>query len=101
MVYHALDFEPVNFFALGSPIGMFLTVRGLEKIEETYQLPTCSGFFNIYHPVCNLHILKESLLIKLQMPKSYLPTWPVFIVFDCRSVYIIVLYKVLIQSQFI
>lgn len=52
VVYHSLDFEPVNFFALGSPIGMFLTVRGLEKIEETYQLPTCKGFYNIYHPVC-------------------------------------------------
>lgn len=51
VVYHALDFEPINFFALGSPIGMFLTVRGLEKIEETYQLPTCKGFFNIYHPL--------------------------------------------------
>ncbi|XP_030603668.1 SEC23-interacting protein isoform X1 [Archocentrus centrarchus] len=51
VVYNALDFEPVNFFALGSPIGMFLTVRGLEKIEETYQLPTCKGFFNIYHPL--------------------------------------------------
>lgn len=51
MIYHALNFEPVNFFALGSPIGMFLTVRGLERIEETYQLPTCEGFFNIYHPV--------------------------------------------------
>ncbi|XP_034081619.1 SEC23-interacting protein [Gymnodraco acuticeps] len=51
VVYHALDFEPMNFFALGSPIGMFLTVRGLEKIEEAYQLPTCKGFFNIYHPL--------------------------------------------------
>lgn len=51
VVYHTLDFEPENFFALGSPIGMFLTVRGLEKIEETYQLPTCKGFFNIYHPL--------------------------------------------------
>uniref|UniRef100_A0A665TP22 SEC23 interacting protein n=1 Tax=Echeneis naucrates TaxID=173247 RepID=A0A665TP22_ECHNA len=51
VVYHALDFEPVSFFALGSPIGMFLTVRGLEKIEETYQLPTCKRFFNIYHPL--------------------------------------------------
>ncbi|KAG7511581.1 SEC23-interacting protein isoform X2 [Solea senegalensis] len=51
VVYHSLDFEPVNFFALGSPIGMFLTVRGVEKIEETYQLPTCKGFFNIYHPL--------------------------------------------------
>ncbi|KAL4640935.1 SEC23-interacting protein [Arapaima gigas] len=51
VVYQALHFEPVNFFALGSPIGMFLTVRGLERIEETYQLPTCKGFFNIYHPL--------------------------------------------------
>uniref|UniRef100_A0A3B5L6D1 DDHD domain-containing protein n=2 Tax=Xiphophorus couchianus TaxID=32473 RepID=A0A3B5L6D1_9TELE len=30
---------------------MFLTVRGLEKIDEAYQLPTCKGFFNIYHPL--------------------------------------------------
>ncbi|XP_056615973.1 SEC23-interacting protein [Triplophysa dalaica] len=51
VMYHALDFEPVSFFALGSPIGMFLTVRGVEKIEESYQLPTCKGFFNIYHPL--------------------------------------------------
>lgn len=53
VVYPSLDFEPVSFFALGSPIGMFLTVRGVEKIEESYQLPTCRGFFNIYHPVCS------------------------------------------------
>uniref|UniRef100_UPI00398F6F81 SEC23-interacting protein isoform X2 n=1 Tax=Pristiophorus japonicus TaxID=55135 RepID=UPI00398F6F81 len=51
VAYHALDFEPDNFFALGSPIGMFLTVRGLEKIDENYRLPTCKGFFNIYHPL--------------------------------------------------
>lgn len=54
VVYPSLDFEPVSFFALGSPIGMFLTVRGVEKIEENYQLPTCRGFFNIYHPVMQL-----------------------------------------------
>lgn len=51
VVYHTLDFEPMSFFALGSPIGMFLTVRGLERIEENYHLPTCKGFFNIYHPL--------------------------------------------------
>lgn len=51
MVYSALDFEPDIFFALGSPIGVFLTVRGVEKIDENYRLPTCKGFFNIYHPV--------------------------------------------------
>lgn len=51
MVYSALDFEPEIFFALGSPIGVFLTVRGVEKIDESYRFPTCKGFFNIYHPV--------------------------------------------------
>ncbi|XP_076025417.1 SEC23-interacting protein isoform X2 [Genypterus blacodes] len=63
VVYHALDFEPVNFFALGSPIGMFLTVRGLEKIEETYQLPTCKGFFNIYHPLDPVAYRMEPMIL--------------------------------------
>lgn len=63
VVYHALDFEPVNFFALGSPIGMFLTVRGLEKIEETYQLPTCKRFFNIYHPLDPVAYRIEPMII--------------------------------------
>ncbi|KAG1951072.1 SEC23-interacting protein isoform X2 [Pimephales promelas] len=63
VVYHALDFEPVNFFALGSPIGMFLTVRGVEKIEESYQLPTCKGFFNIYHPLDPVAYRIEPLIL--------------------------------------
>ncbi|KAM4607639.1 SEC23-interacting protein [Polymixia lowei] len=63
VIYHTLDFEPVNFFALGSPVGMFLTVRGLEKIEETYQLPTCKGFFNIYHPLDPVAYRIEPLIL--------------------------------------
>ncbi|KAJ8418221.1 hypothetical protein AAFF_G00139300 [Aldrovandia affinis] len=63
VVYHTLDFQPMNFFALGSPIGMFLTVRGLERIEETYQLPTCSGFFNIYHPLDPVAYRMEPLIL--------------------------------------
>ncbi|KAG5831510.1 hypothetical protein ANANG_G00304460 [Anguilla anguilla] len=60
------DFHPVKFFflpALGSPIGMFLTVRGLERIEETYQLPTCRGFFNIYHPLDPVAYRIEPLIV--------------------------------------
>ncbi|XP_061693189.1 SEC23-interacting protein [Syngnathoides biaculeatus] len=63
VVYHNLNFSPVNFFALGSPIGMFLTVRGLEKIEENYQLPTCKGFFNIYHPLDPVAYRIEPMII--------------------------------------
>lgn len=51
VAYNSLDFEPEIFFALGSPIGMFLTIRGVDRIDENYRLPTCKGFFNIYHPV--------------------------------------------------
>ncbi|CAL1578387.1 unnamed protein product [Knipowitschia caucasica] len=63
VVYHTLDFEPVSFFALGSPIGMFLTVRGLEHIEETYHLPTCRGFYNIYHPLDPVAYRIEPLIV--------------------------------------
>ena len=48
--YPKLDFTVDNFFALGSPIAMFLTVRGIEKLSFDYKLPTCKGFFNIFHP---------------------------------------------------
>ncbi|KAM4635892.1 SEC23-interacting protein [Discoglossus pictus] len=61
--YNSLDFEPVNFFALGSPIGMFLTVRGLDKIDENYRLPTCKGFFNIYHPLDPVAYRLEPMIV--------------------------------------
>ncbi|XP_059821791.1 phospholipase DDHD2-like [Hypanus sabinus] len=48
--YPRLNFEPEVFFAFGSPIGMFLTVRGLKRIDPNYKFPTCKRFFNIYHP---------------------------------------------------
>jgi len=49
--YPQLAFHPCNFFALGSPIAMFLTVRGVDCLGEDFRLPTCPGFFNIFHPV--------------------------------------------------
>lgn len=48
--YPRLKYKPEIFFAFGSPIGMFLTVRGLKRIDPNYKFPTCKGFFNIYHP---------------------------------------------------
>ncbi|NXO37495.1 DDHD2 Phospholipase, partial [Locustella ochotensis] len=48
--YPQLNYKPTIFFAFGSPIGMFLTVRGVKRIDPNYSLPTCKGFFNIYHP---------------------------------------------------
>lgn len=48
--YPQLAFHPQAFFALGSPIGMFLTVRGLKRIDPNYSFPTCKSFYNIFHP---------------------------------------------------
>ncbi|XP_076875951.1 triacylglycerol hydrolase DDHD2 [Brachyhypopomus gauderio] len=48
--YPQLCFHPKAFFAFGSPIGMFLTVRGLKRIDPGYSFPTCGSFYNIFHP---------------------------------------------------
>ncbi|XP_060595144.1 phospholipase DDHD2-like [Ruditapes philippinarum] len=45
-----LKFNPVCCFALGSPVGMFLSARGVENIGEDFKLPTCQKYFNIFHP---------------------------------------------------
>lgn len=50
MTYKQLIFEPKHFFALGSPIGMFVTIRGIDKLGLDFSLPTCDHFFNIFHP---------------------------------------------------
>lgn len=48
--YPHLNFKPRKFFALGSPIGMFVTIRGLDSLGLDFKLPTCDNFFNIFHP---------------------------------------------------
>lgn len=48
--YPQLIFKPKKFFALGSPISMFVTVRGIDKLGLDFKLPTCEGFYNIFHP---------------------------------------------------
>uniref|UniRef100_A0A182F8C0 Uncharacterized protein n=1 Tax=Anopheles albimanus TaxID=7167 RepID=A0A182F8C0_ANOAL len=50
ITYPQLLFRPKKFFALGSPIGMFVTIRGIDALGLNFALPTCEGFFNIFHP---------------------------------------------------
>jgi hypothetical protein len=50
IVYPQLLFHVTKFFAMGSPIGMFVTIRGIDKLGLNFHLPTCDGFFNIFHP---------------------------------------------------
>ncbi|KAG8198312.1 hypothetical protein JTE90_021563 [Oedothorax gibbosus] len=48
--YPSLKFSPAGFFALGSPIAMFLSVRGYDKISENFEFPTCPALYHIFHP---------------------------------------------------
>ncbi|XP_015113405.1 SEC23-interacting protein isoform X2 [Diachasma alloeum] len=62
IVYPHLNFFPKAFFALGSPIGMFVTVRGIDKLGENFKLPTCPAFFNIFHPFDPVAYRMEALI---------------------------------------
>lgn len=44
-----LVFEVEDLFCFGSPVGLFLNVRG-QKLDRSFCLPTCRRLFNIYHP---------------------------------------------------
>ena len=39
-----------NTFVLVFVIGMFVAVRGIDTLGSDFRLPTCPGFFNIFHP---------------------------------------------------
>ncbi|XP_012230482.1 uncharacterized protein [Linepithema humile] len=60
--YPQLNFHPRAFFAFGSPIGMFVTVRGIDTLGENFILPTCPAFFNIFHPFDPVAYRVESLI---------------------------------------
>jgi len=45
--YPRLNFEVENYFAFGSPIGVFLTLRQQEKLNPAW--PSCRHFYNLYH----------------------------------------------------
>ncbi|KAH7461926.1 Phospholipase DDHD2 [Phytophthora ramorum] len=44
-----LAFDVEDLFCFGSPVGLFLNVRG-QKLDRDFQLPRCRRVFNIYHP---------------------------------------------------
>ncbi|KAG5176298.1 DDHD domain-containing protein [Tribonema minus] len=44
-----LDFAPSLFVGCGSPLGMYLTIRG-DKKSPNFKLPTCDRYVNVFHP---------------------------------------------------
>uniref|UniRef100_A0A8C7VCD7 DDHD domain containing 2 n=1 Tax=Oncorhynchus mykiss TaxID=8022 RepID=A0A8C7VCD7_ONCMY len=75
IVYPQLAFQPQAFFALGSPIGMFLTVRGLKRIDPKYSLPTCKSFYNIFHPFDPVAFRIEPMVVTpgVDLPPMLIP----------------------------
>ena len=58
---YGLDFQVTNFFALGSPLGIFITLKYLKSYEfgvehdvdhlgNFFVLPKCQNMYNIFHP---------------------------------------------------
>ena len=60
--YPMLSFQPAAFYALGSPIAMFLAVRGINSLGSNFEFPTCPRFFNIFHPYDPVAYRVESLI---------------------------------------
>ena len=65
--YPKLDFSPICCFSFGSPIGLFLSARGMEVIGEDFTLPTCQKFFNIFHPVSGELLTRLTLVISTSL----------------------------------
>ncbi|WOL18759.1 phospholipase SGR2-like isoform X2 [Canna indica] len=79
--YTRLDFKVDTFFAVGSPLGVFLALRnvrigvgrghsywGDEKISE--KMPSCRRMFNIFHPFDPVAYRVEALVCKEYISKN-------------------------------
>jgi len=62
--YQQLLFKVSAFYALGSPIGCFMAVRGLDYLGPSFKFPTCRRFFNIFHPYDAIAFRFEALIDK-------------------------------------
>ncbi|KAM6969723.1 LOW QUALITY PROTEIN: phospholipase DDHD1 [Tautogolabrus adspersus] len=65
----ALRFKVENFFCMGSPMAVFLALRGIRPGSSCHQdhiLPTsiCSRLFNVFHPTDPVAYRLEPLILK-------------------------------------
>ena len=67
-----LDFNIQNFFMLGSPLALFLKVRGQELPT---QLPNCERLYNIYHPYDPIAYRMEPLITRHLTRAQIIPTF--------------------------
>ncbi|ESN94061.1 hypothetical protein HELRODRAFT_193825 [Helobdella robusta] len=67
--YPLLNFKLSNFFAFGSPVALLLALRGVHSLGDEYKLPTCPGYYNIFHPYDPLAYRMEPLVLP-QVPSK-------------------------------
>ncbi|XP_028250659.1 phospholipase DDHD1 isoform X2 [Parambassis ranga] len=65
----ALKFKVENFFCMGSPLAVFLALRGIRpgtSCQQDHILPTsiCSRLFNVFHPTDPVAYRLEPLILK-------------------------------------
>ncbi|XP_010499700.1 PREDICTED: phospholipase SGR2-like isoform X2 [Camelina sativa] len=83
--YQKLEFKVDTFFAVGSPLGVFLALRNIrlgigkgqdywEEENAIEEMPACRRMFNIFHPYDPVAYRLEPLVCK-----EYLPKRPVII----------------------
>uniref|UniRef100_A0A0X3PB28 DDHD domain-containing protein n=1 Tax=Schistocephalus solidus TaxID=70667 RepID=A0A0X3PB28_SCHSO len=61
--YPQLGFPISACFLLGSPLPVFLTARGIDRLPNDYRLPTCSALFNIFHPFDPVAYRMETMIV--------------------------------------
>ncbi|KAJ0233122.1 Phospholipase SGR2 [Hirschfeldia incana] len=78
--YRKLEFKVDTFFAVGSPLGVFLALRnvrlGIGKGKDYWEeenvieeMPACRRMFNIFHPYDPVAYRVEPLVCKEYLPK--------------------------------
>ncbi|CAL8285370.1 unnamed protein product [Lota lota] len=65
----ALKFKVENFFCMGSPLAVFLALRGIRpgaSVQQDHILPTsiCRRLFNVFHPTDPVAYRLEPLILK-------------------------------------
>eukprot|EP00743_Colponemidia_sp_Colp-15_P007870 GILK01008523.1.p1 GENE.GILK01008523.1~~GILK01008523.1.p1 ORF type:complete len:659 (+),score=111.12 GILK01008523.1:163-1977(+) len=66
--YPQLSFAPQNLFIMGSPLPLFLTIRGTKMGPQNTELPTCRNLFNIFHPLDPVAYRMEPLRLEGELP---------------------------------
>ncbi|CAH8510344.1 unnamed protein product [Schistosoma turkestanicum] len=70
--YPQLGFTISALYTLGSPIPLFLTARGIQALSREFHLPTCSAFYNLFHPFDPVAYRMETLIDAEFQEKSVL-----------------------------